>query len=207
MSVAPKATRVTGKTARSTAAGGRKESASSRLSADDFVRAALDVMVDEGIGGVKIQRLCDRLGVTKGSFYWHFADLDAFLSEVARQWAEDGAQLAGTPDGPVDPEASLLQAMELFADPRNRNLARAMRDWAQHDERARSAIHKADEATFAQVKSALVQHGFDDAEAEVRAKILYYSGVGYAHVGTLGRKDSAERQLRRTWELLTQPPA
>ena len=41
-------------------------------------------------------------------------------------------------------------------------------------------------------------------EAEVRAKILYYSGVGYAHVGTLGNRETADVQLRRTWELLTQ---
>jgi AcrR family transcriptional regulator len=197
---------VTAEAAGTIATGGRDASASPRLSADDWVRAALDVMVDEGIGGVKIQRLCDRLGVTKGSFYWHFADLDTFLSEVARRWAEDGAQLPGSLDGAGDdPEARLLLAMKLFADPRNRNLARAMRDWAQHDDRARAAIHQADEAMFEQVKAALVHRGFDDDEAEVRAKILYYSGVGYAHVGTLGRKDSAERQLRRTWEILTQP--
>jgi len=191
-----------------TVAAGGRTTVAPRRSADDWVRAALDVMVDEGIGGVKIQRLCDRLGVTKGSFYWHFADLDAFLSEVARQWATDGAQLPGSLDGAgPDPEAQLLLAMKLFADPRNRNLARAMRDWAQHDERARAAIHDADEAMFAQVKAALAHRGFDDTEAEVRAKILYYSGVGYAHVGTIGRKDSPERQLQRTWEIITQPTA
>ena len=176
----------------------------SRLGADDWVRAALDVMVEEGIGGVKIQRLCERLGVTKGSFYWHFEDLDAFLGEVARQWAEDGARLPGSIDTTLEPEAQLLEAMRLFADSRNRNLARAMRDWARNDERARTAIRKADEATFEQVKAALRTHGFTDEEAEVRAKILYYSGVGYAHVGTLGDRESAAQQLRRTWELLTQ---
>ena len=187
------------------ATAGEREGTSSRLAADDFVQAALDVMVDEGIGGVKIQRLCERLGVTKGSFYWHFADLDTFLSQVARQWAEDGAQLPGSVDGASDPETKLLLAMKQFANPRNRNLARAMRDWAQHDDRARAAIHQADEAMLEQVKAALLHRGFDDAEAEVRAKILYYSGVGYAHVGTIGRKDTAETQLRRTWEILTQP--
>jgi AcrR family transcriptional regulator len=143
--------------------------------------------------------------VTKGSFYWHFTDLDAFLSEVARRWAEEGALRPGALDEEPDPEARLLLAMRLFADPRNRKLARAMRDWAQHDERARAAIHEADESLFAWVKQAIISRGFDDDEAEVRAKILYYSGVGFAHVGTLGRRDSAEYQLRRTWELLTQP--
>ena len=177
-----------------------------RLGADDWVRAALDVMVEEGIGGVKIQRLCERLGVTKGSFYWHFEDLDAFLGEVARQWAEDGAPMPGSLEGEPDPERQLLLAMRLFADPRNRDLARAMRDWARNDERARNAIRKADEAMFEQLKSALRSWGFADGEAEVRAKILYYSGVGYAHVGTLGDRETADQQLRRTWELLAQRP-
>jgi AcrR family transcriptional regulator len=177
-----------------------------RLAAADWVRAALDVMVDEGIAGVKVQRLCERLGVTKGSFYWHFADLDAFLGEVARVWAEDGARIPGPgPDAASDPDAQLLHAMQVFADPRNRNLARAMRDWAQNDERARAAIRAADEDMFDRLTEAMVRCGFDPDEAAIRAKILYYSGVGFAHVGELGPRASTEHQLRKTWELLTQP--
>lgn len=179
--------------------------ATARLSPEDWVHAALDVMVDEGIGGVRIPRLCERLGATKGSFYWHFADLDAFLTEVARVWAEEGAQLPGSLDGEADPDQRLLLAMRLFTDPRTRSLARAMRDWAERDERARTAIHKSDEAIFEQVKATLRGRGFADDEAEVRAKVLYYAGVGYAHVGDLGRRDTAEAQLLATWQLLAEP--
>jgi AcrR family transcriptional regulator len=179
------------------------QSASARLGADDWLRAALDIMVDEGISGVKIQRLCDRLGVTKGSFYWHFRDLDVFLGELARRWAEEGARLQGKLDNANDAGASLQQAMRIFADRRNRNLTRAMRDWAQNDERARAAIRKADQALYERVKEAIAALGFDDAEAEVRAKILYYAGVGYAHVGSLGKRPSGQEQLAATWEILT----
>jgi AcrR family transcriptional regulator len=175
----------------------------SRLGTDDWLRAALDIMVEEGISGVKIQRLCDRLGVTKGSFYWHFADLDAFLGELARRWAEDGAKLRGKVDLGADAGANLFNAMRMFSDRRNRNLTRAMRDWAQNDERAQAAIRKSDLALFGQVKDVMLSLGFDDAEAEVRAKILYYAGVGFAHVGSLGKRPSAQEQLASTWEILT----
>jgi AcrR family transcriptional regulator len=179
------------------------DQSSARLGADDWLRAALDIMVEDGITGVKIQRLCDRLGVTKGSFYWHFRDLDAFLGELARRWAEDGARLHGKIADEADAGASLQQAMRIFADRRNRNLTRAMRDWAQNDERAHAAIRKADQALFEQVKAAIAAIGFDDAEAEVRAKILYYAGVGYAHVGSLGKRPSGQEQLAATWAVLT----
>ncbi|HKY14455.1 MAG TPA: TetR/AcrR family transcriptional regulator [Microthrixaceae bacterium] len=178
--------------------------AAPRLGAEDWLRAGLDVMVDEGIAGVKIQSLCHRLGVTKGSFYWHFADLDAFRGELARRWAEDGARLHGGFDHQTDPAGSLLHAMEIFADQRNRNLTRAMRDWAQHDPRARDAVRSADQVLFEQLRDAIVRLGFDEADAEVRAKILYYAGVGFAHVGSLGTRSSAQQQLAATWALLTQ---
>jgi AcrR family transcriptional regulator len=175
-----------------------------RLGAEDWVQAALDIMIEHGIGGVKIYRLCERLGVTKGSFYWHFADLDTFLSEVARRWADDGAHIPGTIDETASPSEQLLAAMRLFAEPRNRHLARAMRDWAQHDDRARAAIHRADEALYERIRDALLKCDFDHDEAEVRAKILYYSGVGYAHVGPLGSTGPGTDHLLETWQLLTQ---
>src|SRR5690606_15051245 len=106
--------------------------ATARLGADDSLRAGLDLLAAEGINGIKIQRLCDRLGVTKGSFYWHFQDLDAFLGALAARWSEEGigATITGS-----DSAMDLLEAMELFADKRNRDLTRAIRDWAQNDER------------------------------------------------------------------------
>jgi AcrR family transcriptional regulator len=173
----------------------------SRLTVDDWLGAGLDILVQDGIAGVKVQRLCERLGVTKGSFYWHFDHLDAFLSELARRWADEGDRAAVA----ADPEADLLLAMRIFADRRNRDLARAMRDWAQNDERARAAIRKADQLLFERVKAAFAALGFAEDEAEVRAKILYYAGVGLAHVGPLGKGRSAQAQLTATWEILTTP--
>jgi AcrR family transcriptional regulator len=160
-------------------------------------------MVDDGIGGVKIQRLCDRLGVTKGSFYWHFVDLDAFLGELASRYEAEGQLIKTSLGDEADPAASLLEAMTVFADRRNRNLARAMRDWARTDPRARAAIRNADRALFERVRDLLVAAGFEGEEAEVRAKILVYAGIGFAHVGQLGSSPTGQEQLAATLEILT----
>jgi AcrR family transcriptional regulator len=176
-----------------------------RLTVDDWLAAGLEVLGQEGIAGVKVPRLCERLGVTKGSFYWHFEHLDAFLTELARRWASEGLPPAADTDSDPDSGSDLLLAMRLFADRRNRELARAMRDWAQSDERARAAIRKVDHLLFERVKASMAALGFDEDEAEVRAKILYYAGVGFAHVGPLGKGRSAQAQVAATWELLTAP--
>ena len=57
------------------------------LSADDWADAALDAMVDGGLDGVAVEPLARKLGVTKGSFYWHFANRDALIRASLERWA------------------------------------------------------------------------------------------------------------------------
>lgn len=172
-----------------------------RLGADDFLQAGLELLAEEGISGIKIQRLCERLGVTKGSFYWHFADIDAFRAALAQRWAEAGARVPDDDAG--ETLASLVQAMEMFTDPRNRDVARTMREWAQATPEAKQAIRSADRALHERIRDAFEGLGFEPDEADTRAKILLYTGVGFATVGPLRGRRSARDELVATWELLS----
>jgi len=176
-----------------------------RLSVEDWVDAALHVMSDEGIGAVKIQRLCDELGVTKGSFYWHFRDLDAFLDTVAQRWRDGEGTLRSRWDEAVraDPKAAMKDAATVFLDRRLGRLERAMRDWSRTDERARTAIKTADKRAFDAIVDGFRMLGFDRTAADVRAKILFYAGVGFGDVGPIGDRTAPERQLSTLVELLT----
>ena len=49
-----------------------------RLTADDWIDAGFAVLADSGPNALRIDRLCERLDVTKGSFYWHFTDFSAY---------------------------------------------------------------------------------------------------------------------------------
>jgi AcrR family transcriptional regulator len=182
-----------------------RRSPGNRLSVEDWVKAALNIMVDEGISGVKVQRLCEILGVTKGSFYWHFADLDAFLEELAKRWMEGSSQPEDIKLGPnADGQSNLMLAMQAFVHPRNRKLVRAMREWAQRDEHAKEAVAAMDRTMLELLRRTFADVGFNRKDSEMRAKILYYTGVGFAHVGPIGRDANTSDQLSFLLELLTQ---
>ena len=55
-----------------------------RLAREDWVDAALAAIAEGGVAAVAVEPIAARLGTTKGSFYWHFHDRDAGLSQPLR---------------------------------------------------------------------------------------------------------------------------
>src|ERR687888_537455 len=59
---------------------------SNQLSASDWVRAAMEAIVEHGVAAVAVEPLAARLGATKGSFYHHFANRDALIVAALEDW-------------------------------------------------------------------------------------------------------------------------
>src|SRR5260370_41438559 len=104
-----------------------------RLSVDDWIELGFELLAEEGLSGIKIDRLCARMGVTKGSFYWHFTDLRAYLEALADRWGEgrDSARAEFRELAHLEPRERLQRMMEVLADPRQGTLGRAAREWAR----------------------------------------------------------------------------
>jgi AcrR family transcriptional regulator len=168
-----------------------------RLSAEDWITGGLQLLADEGLAGVKVDALAGRLGVTKGSFYWHFESLPAFLVAMVDYycaWREAGIQ--AFPDAaPPDPLKRLAFLMEEISDPATWNLERAIRAWAYSNPRLQRHVAAADVWGFGEVRSCFEALGFTGVDAEIRAKTLYYAGIGFLHTGSLG---APERAAHRT---------
>jgi AcrR family transcriptional regulator len=60
--------------------------ANTKVGKDEWIMAALHVIAADGVGAVKIESLAQRLGITKGSFYWHFADRQDLLESALDLW-------------------------------------------------------------------------------------------------------------------------
>jgi AcrR family transcriptional regulator len=172
--------------------------ANARRSVGDWIRAGYDIMAEEGLKAMTIDRLCRRLGVTKGSFYWHFTDMKAYRAALVESWAalrdEDRRQLDSLAALPPRQRLSLM--MTALVSPRHWTLERAMREWARSDATVATAIRASDRRVVAAVRQAFLDDGFDPDEADIRADAIFAAGVGFLHLAgsTPGRRVSARRE-------------
>ncbi|MDA4084368.1 hypothetical protein MHAS_00636 [Mycolicibacterium hassiacum DSM 44199] len=156
----------------------------SRLTVDDWIQAGFAILAEEGIKALKIDRLCSRLGVTKGSFYWHFKDIGSYRSALVEAWGElrddDRRQFAAVADLP--PRERLSAMMAVLVSPRHWVLERAMREWARTDPAAAASVRAADRRVLSAVRRAFLDYGFDPEEADLRAHATFAAGVGFLHL-------------------------
>src|SRR6266576_5658935 len=81
-----------------------------RLSVSDWMRAARVALLHNGPDGVRVEPLSRALGVTKGSFYWHFRDRADLLEALLEEWEADASLLSG-PLRRSDPAADLRKIL------------------------------------------------------------------------------------------------
>ncbi|MCL3860198.1 TetR/AcrR family transcriptional regulator [Actinotalea sp. K2] len=89
------------------------------LTPEDWSEAGLLAMAEGGLGAVRVEPLAQRLGATKGSFYWHFADRAALVDAVLERWeAVATEQVIADLEAEADPRRRLRSLFALtFADP------------------------------------------------------------------------------------------
>lgn len=151
-----------------------------RLNPQDWVKAAMDVLVDQGIEGVRVDILARKLGVTKGSFYWHFSNRDALLEALAESWGEIEGEsfMAEVLASPGDPRTKLSMLGAIYLRENYPAYERAMRGWALTDPRAVAALKRAGNRTMRTLTQLYRELGFDPDEAAFRAQIHRLTGIG-----------------------------
>ncbi len=172
-----------------------------RLDRGRFLGAGFDVLCETGVGDVRISTLCARLGVTKGSFYWHFESREALLHAMLDQWEGAGTEavITAVEAKQHDPAERLrLLLHTVFAEsPRTDRIEAAIRAWAAADPQAAATVARVDARRLAYVRGLLEAMGAPRAVAKHRAALLYRALIGEftwrAHGGApLGTRALAE---------------
>jgi len=74
----------------------------STLCAADWERAAVELIAEKGVQAVAVEPLARRMGITKGSFYWHFSSREALLEQALLRWEEHDSRNLSKSLGEID---------------------------------------------------------------------------------------------------------
>lgn len=181
------------------------------LTPETWIDAATQVLVDQGIDHVRVDVLATQLGVTRGSFYWHFRDREDLLRRVLQAWrvrATDALTRRLTV-AQGDPKAQLRDVISLphrgRAAARAARIELAIRAWARRDAMARAALDEADASRIEYHRNIFEALGFETQEAQLRAFVLYSCEVAESLLHGQGHK--AEQLARQQFlEVLMQTP-
>jgi AcrR family transcriptional regulator len=159
---------------------------SAPLQPQDWIHVARARLAGEGIESVRVEVLCRDLGVSKGSFYWHFRDREDLLHELLSQWEkgeEEWLKEAGSHDRSA--AARWARLVSRGAQPERIRLEAAIRDWARQDERVARRVAAVEKNQREHIAGILSEIGFAKRAAE------QWSGM--AQLMYLGWLDSATR--------------
>jgi AcrR family transcriptional regulator len=161
------------------------EPVAARLTRDDWLDAAFQAAVDGGLGAVRVLVLAQTLGVTRGSFYWHFTDHAELIAALIDRWhRRETASLAASkmPNG-LDPVARMLQVLDQSImltdkDRQNDRFEQALRGHACNDASVAELLEGIDRSRLQMLHAHYVRlTGNDDAAQELSA-LLYLVIVG-----------------------------
>ncbi|HVD54540.1 MAG TPA: TetR/AcrR family transcriptional regulator [Propionibacteriaceae bacterium] len=174
------------------------------FSRSDWLEAGLASLAQDGPNGLRIDRLCRRLEVSKGSFHHHFAGaadfkqalLGTYETRVVAALDEAIEQTTGTtPKAALAGLTAAITGSESFYRP---DLEVAMRAWAYSDPEVRAVQERVDERRL-QSLQAIWSKILNDSEAAYTAALVpYLVGIG----ASLIQPPTPQDQLQRVYELL-----
>jgi AcrR family transcriptional regulator len=173
----------------------RQEKTFQRLTREDWLENALTILSREGRAGLRIQALSAALGVSRGSFYWHFKARDDFIHALLDYWYEEytaGAPAAVGADG-GSPEERLLRLMRLVHDQDLTRHDLTVRSLAALDTQFSRTVKKVDRFRLDFIQSLFVEMGFADDQVRIRGRAcLAYLIAEHSMFDKLDRKHRSD---------------
>ena len=152
-----------------------------RFSKTDWIERGMEQLAEAGPAGLTIERLCAASGRTRGSFYHHFSDHDAFIRALMEHWKKRDTEdvIAAVETGASDGESDKAVELNALASALNHRLEGRIRQLAQRDETAAAILAGVDE-TRVEYLAALYRdgRGLERAQALTLAQLEYAACVG-----------------------------
>lgn len=175
-----------------------------RLTKEKWLTEAL-LALSQDPAHLRVDEIAKRLGVSKGSFYWHFEGRADFIKALAEYWAETGSvaiavkvqELQGTP------EERLRALMDMLVEAQPGRFDLPIRAWARIEPDIMPIVERVDQLRFDTVREIFAEMGFEEPDlgARVRAFVTLHAFDNFWTVA-LSKKESKKQQDAR-FEMFT----
>jgi AcrR family transcriptional regulator len=172
-----------------------------------WIDAGLRALADGGPESVRIEPLAHSLGVTKGGFYWHFADRRALLDELLDAWEhamlDEAIERVESRGG--DARERLGRLFALASSREVRELLRvdlAVRDWSRRDQTVAARLRRVDDRRMEYMRPLFREFCGDDDEVEVRCLLVLCVFVGSPFIAVRHRARSRRQIVARALDEL-----
>jgi AcrR family transcriptional regulator len=160
-----------------------------RLGPDDWIKAGFRALAKGGVSSVRVELLGRELGASKGSFYWHFLDLQALKTAMLLAWVqlatvEISHSVNQLKLSPQDAIHALVSAISIIPDDDvgGVGIEPAIRDWARFDIMVSKTVARIDADRIDYVTNLFASAGLDATKSKENAEIFYATFIGLEHL-------------------------
>ena len=177
------------------------------LTRDDWLAGAMELLRERGVGGVRILTLAQRMGVSRGSFYWHFRDLADLFKGMLEWWEREmtDSVIRYTETLSGKAPTRLLALGEYILGSHLTRYDTALRSWAEGDKKAAAVLRRIMQKRLSYVTSLFRDAGFSPTEATARGHLLAVYIMSEEAIHMDESLDTRRRLLRRQVRSLTRP--
>jgi len=174
---------------------------SASLLPDNWLRAAESRLAQHGIESVRVEVLSRDLGVSKGSFYWHFRDRNELLDQLLSRWEDSEIAWLNT-EASAAPASRWANFIARTANADRMRLEVALRAWSRSDERVAARVAAIERKKSRLIADILREIGFPPSAADSSSEVVELICIGWLDRST--RESQSEHAARNLGELLSE---
>ena len=149
------------------------------LQREDWIQEGLKTLAAEGIEEVRVEVMARDLGVSKGSFYWHFKDRPELLHAMLEEWEkQETGWFFDEAERDLSPARRWTRLLELATGPARRVPDTAIFEWARKDPQVAARVNAVEQKRMAYISRVLREIGFGRSEAEWWSETVYLAFLG-----------------------------
>jgi AcrR family transcriptional regulator len=149
-----------------------------RISKTEWTRRGLEVLSEEGYHAIRIDWLCERFKITKGSFYHHFESLEDYERQLFKYWEKETLSgLAKVLEGVESPEERINRMIQwVFG--LSGTLDLSLRAWAMHNTELKKLLTNIELKRIGMVTDMYARIGVPRKEAREMAELGHATWIG-----------------------------